>query len=96
MFANKKFRAAKTIHFKKYKKQYICNCAKAQRKMHSLGIVTAEDALIDFAFALESILAYNFDEDIFTKREILELVKQVLQERFDVNLAEKDGKTNGT
>ena len=75
----------------------VCRrCAKAQRKMHGLGINTAEDALIDFAFAMESMLAYNFNEDTFTKREILELVKQVLQERFGVNLAEKDGEINGT
>lgn len=90
MFANKKFRAAKTRHFKKYKKQYICNCAKAQRKMYSLGIDTAEDALIDFAFALESMLAYHFNEDTFTKLEVLELVKQVLQERFDVTIDKKE------
>lgn len=69
----------------------VCRrCAKAERKMHILGIDTAEDALIDFAFAMESMLAYNFDEDTFTKREILEIVKVILNERFDVTIDKKE------
>ena len=55
----------------------VCRrCAKAQRKMHSLGIDTAEDALIDFAFAMEHVLEHYFNDDSFTKREVLELVNE--------------------
>ena len=75
----------------------VCRrCAKAQRKMHSLGIDTAEDALIDFAFAMEQVLEPYFNDDSFTKREVLELVKVILKERFDVTIDEKEGNTNGT
>ena len=43
----------------------------------------------NFAFLVESYLVYNNDDDKFTKKEILEFMKEILVEEYKINSVKK-------
>ncbi len=46
--------------------------------------VIKDNEIKNFAFKIESYLAYDNDNDKFTKKEILELVKEILKEEYKI------------